>query len=81
MIKKVEDITIREWQAIYPNLRGIEISATGIFIYFKVYNHMAECMRDCLNVLNLDDFIETDEGIPGDIYAEDDWGEVIKHNV
>lgn len=79
MIKKVEDVTIKEWQAIYPNLQDIKISTTRIFIYFKVCNHVAECMWSSLNVLNLDGNIDTDERIPEDIYTEDDWMEVNRH--
>lgn len=82
MIKKVEDITIREWQAIYPNLHDISINVdrTKIFIRFDVINHTAECMWRSLNVLNLKDSIDTDERVPVDIYTEDDWREVNKHN-
>lgn len=79
MIKKVEDVTIREWKAIYPNLEVIKISSTRISIYFRVSIRMAECMWKSLNVLNLDANIDTDERIPADIYTEDDWKEVNRH--
>lgn len=81
MIKKVEELTLREWKAIYPNLNDIKLSInrTKIFIRFEVCNHMNESMWDCLNVRNLDDDIDTDERIPEDIYTEDDWMEVNRH--
>lgn len=81
MIKKVEELTLREWKAIYPNLNDIKLSInrTKIFIRFEVCNHMNESMWDCLNVRNLDDDIDTDERIPEDIYTEDDWREVNRH--
>lgn len=81
MIKKVEELTLREWKAIYPNLNDIKLSInrTKIFIRFEVCNHMNESMWDCLNVRNLDDDIDTDERIPEDIYTDDDWMEVNRH--
>jgi hypothetical protein len=82
MIKKVEDVTIKEWKAIYPKLKDITINidSTKIFIRFEVINHLAERMWDCLNVHRLNDSIDTDERIPEEIYTEDDWEEVDKYN-